>query len=216
MTAALRVARMVPWLVLPAALVAGWVHAPALLSFGLAAVALLPLAGLLGEATEQLSSRLGPMAAGLLNATCGNAAELIIAILALRKGLTAVVQASLSGSIIGNLLLVLGAAMLAGGLRHPVQKFSTLAAESQMGSLALAVFALLFPAVFFHLAQTAHHEDLAVTLSAWVAVVLLLVYAAALLFAGVHAGSGNPGRRRTHLRQDGVQPVRLGALCAAL
>jgi Ca2+:H+ antiporter len=183
MVAVRRALRLIPWLLLPAALVAGLMHAPALLRFVLAGVALLPLAGLLGEATEQLSSRLGPVAAGLLNATCGNAAELIIAVLALRRGLTEVVQASLSGSIIGNLLLVLGGAMLAGGLRHPVQKFSSLAVESQLGSLALAVFALLLPAVFFHLAQIAHHEELALTLSAWVAGVLLVVYAAALLFS---------------------------------
>jgi Ca2+:H+ antiporter len=138
---------------------------------------------LLGKATEQLSGRLGPVPAGLLNASCGNAAELIIAVLALRHGLVEVVQASLSGSIIGNLLLVLGAAMLAGGVRHPVQRFSALAAESQVGSLTLAVLALLFPAVFFHLAASSHHGALALPLSLAVAVVLLLVYGAALLFS---------------------------------
>ncbi len=175
--------KAVPWLLFPAALVAGWMHAPALVRFALAGAALIPLAGLLGQATEQISARLGPVAAGLLNATCGNAAELIIAVLALRAGLVEVVQASLSGSIIGNLLLVLGAAALAGGIKHPVQKFSALAAESQLGSLALAVFALLFPAVFFHFASTAHHESLAYPLSLMVSVVLLLVYAAALLFS---------------------------------
>ena len=175
--------RLIPWLLFPAAMAAGWTHAPAMLRFALAGAALIPLAGLLGKATEQLSARLGPVAAGLLNATCGNAAELIIAILALRRGLVEVVQASLSGSIIGNLLLVLGAAILAGGFRHPVQKFSALAAESQMGSLALAVFGLLLPAVFFHFASTAHHEDLAFPLSRAVSVVLLVVYAAALLFS---------------------------------
>jgi Ca2+:H+ antiporter len=179
----LRPLKAVVWLLFPAALVAGWMHAPALVRFALAGAALIPLAGLLGEATEQLSARLGPVAAGLLNATCGNAAELIIAVLALRAGLVEVVQASLSGSIIGNLLLVLGAAALAGGVRHPVQKFSALAAESQLGSLALAVFALLFPAVFFHFASTAHHEHLAFPLSLAVSVVLLLLYAAALLFS---------------------------------
>jgi Ca2+:H+ antiporter len=178
-----KVLKVIPWLLFPAALVAGWAHAPALLRFALAGAALIPLAGLLGKATEQLSARLGPVAAGLLNATCGNAAELIIAVLALRRGLVEVVQASLSGSIIGNLLLVLGAAAFAGGLRHPVQRFSALAAESQLGSLALAVFALLFPAVFFHFASTAHHENLAWPLSIAVSVVLLLVYAAALLFS---------------------------------
>jgi Ca2+:H+ antiporter len=175
--------RFLPWLLFPAALAAGWLQAPALLRFALAGAALVPLAGLLGEATEQLSGRLGPAAAGLLNATCGNAAELIIAVLALRHGMVGVVQASLSGSIIGNLLLVLGGAMLAGGLRHPVQRFSALAAESQVGSLTLAVLALLFPAVFFHLAAGSHRGDLALPLSLAVSVVLLLVYGAALLFA---------------------------------
>jgi Ca2+:H+ antiporter len=178
-----RVLKLLPWLAVLAAVAAGLLHAPALVRFALAGFALLPVAALLGEATEQLSARLGPVAAGLVNATCGNAAELIIAVLALRRGLVEVVQASISGSIIGNLLLVLGAAAFAGGLRFKVQKFSPLAAESQLGSLALAVFALLFPAVFFHLAKLSHREGLAQPLSLAVAVVLLVVYAAALVFA---------------------------------
>ena len=175
--------RILPWMLLPAAIVAGVVHAPALVRFVLAGAALIPVAALLGEATEQLSARLGPVAAGLLNATCGNAAELIIAVLALRRGLVEVVQASISGSIIGNLLLVLGLALVVGGARHKVQRFSPLAAESQLGSLALAVFALLLPALFFHLARLSHREDLTVPLSVVVAAVLLAVYAAALLFS---------------------------------
>ena len=173
----------VPWALLAGAVAAGLGHAPAVVRFVLAAAALVPLAKLLGDATEQLSARAGPVAAGLLNATCGNAAELIIAVFALRRGLVEVVQASLSGSIIGNLLLVLGAALLAGGVRHPVQKFSALGAESQIASLALAVFALLFPAVFFHLARLGHREDLAIPLSVSVAAVLLAVYGAALFFS---------------------------------
>ena len=177
------VVRLLPWMLLPAAVVAGMAHAPAIVRFVLAGAALIPIAALLGEATEQLSARLGPAAAGLLNATCGNAAELIIAVLALRRGLVEVVQASISGSIIGNLLLVLGLAVVAGGMKHKVQRFSPLAAESQLGSLALAVFALLLPAVFFHLARLSHHEHLAMSLSLVVAVVLLVVYAAALLFS---------------------------------
>ncbi|NWF99694.1 MAG: calcium/proton exchanger [Thermoanaerobaculaceae bacterium] len=193
--------RALPWLLLPAAMASAPLHAPAPLRFALGGAALVPLAGVLGVATEQLAARLGPVAAGLLNATCGNAAELIIAILALRRGLVAVVQASLSGSIIANLLLVLGAALLAGGLRRPVQRFSALAAESQLGSLALAVFALLLPAVFFHLASLAHREELAWPLSLGVAVVLLAVYAAALLFSlRTHrhlVGAGEGGRTLT-------------------
>jgi Ca2+:H+ antiporter len=175
--------KILPWLLFPAALLAGFLHAPPLVRFALAGAALLPLATLLGEATEQLASRMGPVAAGLLNATCGNAAELIIAVLALRQGLVGVVQASLTGSIIGNLLLVLGAAAVAGGVRHKVQRFSGLAAESQLASLALAVVALLVPAVFFHFARLSHREDLAMPLSLAVSGVLLVVYAAALLFS---------------------------------
>ncbi|HVN33409.1 MAG TPA: calcium/proton exchanger [Thermoanaerobaculaceae bacterium] len=178
-----RTLKLLPWIALPVALAAGLLHAPALVRFALAGLALLPAAALLGEATGQLSARLGPAAAGIVNATCGNAAELIIAILALRRGLVEVVQASISGSIIGNLLLVLGGAAFVGGMRFKVQKFSALAAESQLGSLALAVFALLFPAVFFHLATLSHREALARPLSVAVALVLLLVYVAALVFS---------------------------------
>ena len=91
-------------------------------------LAIIPLAGLIGEATEALADKLGPGIGGLLNATFGNAAELIIALFALFKGLDEVVKASLTGSIIGNLLLVLGASLLAGGLRYPIQRFNQTAA----------------------------------------------------------------------------------------
>jgi Ca2+:H+ antiporter len=136
----------------------------------------------------------------LVNATFGNAAELIIALLALRRGLVEVVQASLSGSIVGNILLVLGLAFLAGGLRHPVLRFSALAAESQVASLALAVCGLLLPALFFHLVRASHREDLSVPLSLGVSVVLLGVYGAALVFSlrthrdlmGTHASAEGP------------------------
>jgi len=90
-----------------------------LLVFAASSLALLPLAMWLGRATEQLAERMGEGVGGLLNATFGNAAELIIALVALRAGLHDVVEASIAGSIVGNMLLVLGAAMLAGGLRHP-------------------------------------------------------------------------------------------------
>jgi len=98
-------------------------HWGALAVFSFSALAIIPLAGLMGEATEQLASRLGAGVGGLLNATFGNAAELIIALVALEKGLYDVVKASLTGSIIGNILLVLGVSMLAGGLRREKQKF---------------------------------------------------------------------------------------------
>src|SRR3954466_6423841 len=94
------------------------------LTFSLAALGVVPLARLMGEATEQLSERTGPTWGGLLNATFGNAAELIIGVIALSKGLNEMVKASLTGSILGNLLLVAGAAMLAGGWNREKQVFS--------------------------------------------------------------------------------------------
>ena len=102
-----------------------------LLVFAAAAIAILPLAGWMGRATEQLADRSGEGVGGLLNATFGNAAELIIALAALRAGLHDVVKASIAGSIVGNILLVLGAAMLAGGLRHKEQHFNASGARER-------------------------------------------------------------------------------------
>jgi Ca2+:H+ antiporter len=107
----------------PATAVAELTGAPAVVLFVLSALAIIPLAGMIGEATEALAEQLGPGVGGLLNATFGNAAELIIAAFALVRGLDAVVKASIAGSVIGNLLLVLGASLLAGGIRHPIQRF---------------------------------------------------------------------------------------------
>src|SRR5271167_18747 len=119
-----------------------------LLIFAASCLAILPLAGWMGRATEQLAERLGEGVGGLLNATFGNAAELIIALAALRAGLHDVVKASIAGSIIGNILLVLGAAMLCGGLRHSEQHFNAAAARSHATMLTLAAIALILPAAF--------------------------------------------------------------------
>src|SRR6201995_2308278 len=119
-----------------------------LLVFVTSALAILPLAGWMGRATEQLAEHFGEGVGGFLNATFGNAAELIIALAALRAGLHDVVKASIVGSIIGNVLLVLGAAMLAGGLRHQEQRFNAVAARSQATMLVLAAIALILPAYF--------------------------------------------------------------------
>src|SRR5205814_8322852 len=99
----------------------------------------------MGRATEALAARLGAGVGGLLNATFGNAAELIIAMMALHRGLYPVVKASLTGSIIGNILLVLGAAVLAGGIRHREQHFNKVAACTQATLLTLAVIAMIMP-----------------------------------------------------------------------
>src|SRR5277367_6608911 len=119
-----------------------------LLVFIASGLAILPLAAWMGRATEHLAERMGEGIGGLLNATFGNAAELIIALAALRAGLHDVVKASIIGSIVGNILLVLGAAMLAGGLRHREQQFNPAGARSQATMLTLAAIALILPAAY--------------------------------------------------------------------
>jgi Ca2+:H+ antiporter len=152
------------------------------LIFVTACLAVIPLAGWLGHATEELARYTGEGAGGLLNATFGNAAELIIAVMAIRKGLYAVVKASLTGSIIGNILLVLGAAVLAGGLKHRHQRFNVTGARAQATLLTLAAIALVMPAAFHALAGTPNlvKED---GLSLAIACVLLIAYGLHLLFS---------------------------------
>ena len=149
--------------------------------FATSAVAILPLAAWMGRATEQLAERMGEGVGGLLNATFGNAAELIIALAALRAGLHDVVKASIAGSIVGNILLVLGASMLAGGLRYPEQHYNPAGARSQATMLTLAAIALIVPAAFQSAAGTTA-EGLG-WLSVSISVVLLLVYLLYLAFA---------------------------------
>jgi len=164
----------------PIAIAASLLHALPVLRFLMAAVAIVPLAGLMGRATEQLADRLGPGIGGLLNATFGNAAELILALFALGRGLDNVVKASLTGSIIGNLLLVLGASLLAGGFRHRTQKFNRVAAGIGSTLLVLATVGLIIPALFHHLAPTnvnqGHRLSLAVSGLLVVTYVLSLVF----------------------------------------
>src|SRR3954471_7364824 len=112
------------------------------------AIAIIPVAGWIGRATEELAARVGEGLGGLLNATFGNAAELIIAGIALSKGLTGVVKASITGSIIGNILLVLGLSILLGGIRHKEQRFNKTGARTVVISLSLAAIALIIPTVF--------------------------------------------------------------------
>ena len=117
--------------------------------FAFACVAVLPLAAWIGTATEQLAHRMGSTYGALFNATFGNFAEMVIAVFAIRAGLPDVVRASLSGAVVGNLLFVAGAAMVAGGWKRKTIKFNALAAESQAGQLILAVSAVLVPACSF-------------------------------------------------------------------
>jgi Ca2+:H+ antiporter len=155
-----------------------------LITFALSGIGVIPLAHLMGRATGQLAEQTGPTWGGLLNATFGNAAELIIAIIALCKGMNDVVKASLTGSIIGNLLLVSGAAMLVGGWRRERQVFSKVAAQTSSALLAVALAAALLPAIFnFTFARTdqnlIEHEE---AMSIGTAIVLIVVYVLGLLF----------------------------------
>ena len=159
-------------------------HGRATWVFVSACLAILPLAGWMGRATEHLAERTGEGIGGLLNATFGNAAELIIAVVALRKGMHEIVKASLTGSIIGNILLVLGVSFVAGGVRYPTQRFNSTAARTQATMLTLAAIALILPATFHFLgARTPGLLERERGLSLEIAVVLLVTYAALLLFS---------------------------------
>jgi Ca2+:H+ antiporter len=174
----LLVAVPICWLVRAFAPASPWV-------FVTAAVSLVPLAGLIGLGTEQLACRAGPALGGFLNATFGNAAELIIAIVALDDGRVALVKASISGSIVGNLLLVLGLAFFVGGLGRRSQTFHRTAATNAAALLFLAVVALVMPAVFdLSLFGTLAARPPAIDrLSLSSAVVLIAAYAGSLVYA---------------------------------
>ena len=167
-------------------------HAAPLLVFSAAALGVIPTAAVMGEATEHIAAQTGPGIGGFLNVTFGNAPELIIAFFALKEGLQEVVKASIVGSIIGNILLVMGAAMLVGGWNREKQSFNRTAANAQSAMLLLALCALILPAVF----QLVHGGGLPGVgdervdfgsdlehLSFAVALVLMVSYAAGLLFS---------------------------------
>ncbi len=165
----------------PIALVLELTHANPIAIFLTSAIAIIPLAGWMGRATEHLAEKLGQGVGGLLNATFGNAAELIIALMALRKGLFEVVKASITGSIIGNVLLVLGLSVLVGGLKYPKQVFNKTAAMLGSTMLALSAIALLMPAVF-HLLVVNKPNVREQDLSLEIAVVLMITYVLSLIF----------------------------------
>jgi Ca2+:H+ antiporter len=172
--------------------------------FIVAALSLVPAAGLIGSATESLSEHAGPTLGGFLNASFGNAAELIIAIAALRAGHTGVVKASITGSIIGNLLLVFGLSCFVGGLKHGTQKFNRTSAGTSTVMLFLATVALVMPAVLdlVSFGSLQAHPEQVDRLSFWTSIVLLLVYAAGLVFS--FSNQQNPLRRgpAEHARQQ--------------
>jgi Ca2+:H+ antiporter len=187
---------------IPVAIAVELAHANPILIFSAAALGVIPCAAVMGEATEAIAAKTGPGIGGLLNVTFGNAPELIIAFFALIEGLQEVVKASIVGSIIGNVLLVMGAAFLVGGWTRDKQTFSQTAAHAQSAMLTLALAALVFPALFQLIhggslpAVGAEHVDFGSDLeklSFGVAIVLLLSYAAGLWFSlRTHRSVFNP------------------------
>ena len=180
------VLRLVLLLGVPGSAALQWQGMSPLLVFVTACIGVLPLARLMGQATEQLAERTGPTVGGLLNATFGNAAELIIALVALNAGLVDLVKASITGSILGNLLLILGLSLIAGGTRTPILKFSRTSAGMGSAMLALAVVGLVFPALLHGLhpgVQTARFKLSELGLSEAVAVILATTYGFSLLFS---------------------------------
>ncbi len=177
---------------IPVAVALDLAGAPATAIFAASALGIVPTAALMGRATEELAARSGPGVGGLLNVTFGNAPELIIALFALGKGLQEVVKASIIGSIIGNILLVLGAAMLAGGIGREKQFFSRTGASVQTSMLMLAAAALVMPAIFELVEgqglprpgeQAVHYGGTVEHLSLAVAIVLGVTYVVGLFFS---------------------------------
>lgn len=150
--------------------------------FVTACLAIVPLAAFMGEATEEIAVVVGPNLGGLLNATFGNATELILAFIALKSGLVEVVKATITGSIISNLLLVMGFAMLLGGLRYKEQEFQTTVASTNASLMNLAVIALLVPTAVQY-TSTGIEKSTLQNLSVAVAVILVIVYGLTLLFS---------------------------------
>jgi Ca2+:H+ antiporter len=215
---------LVPFI--PIAVALELTHASASIIFTASALGVIPTAALMGRATEELAARSGPGIGGLLNVTFGNAPELIIAFFALREGLHEVVKASLVGSILGNILLVMGAAMLVGGVRRERQRFDATAAQAQSLMLLLASVALVMPAVFELVIggslplptdrNDRFPSDLE-TMSALVACVLLASYAAGLLFSlKTHRDLFNPAHGADDHIGAEVWSVRKSVIALAL
>jgi Ca2+:H+ antiporter len=198
---------------IPIAIVLDLVHAGAAPIFFSSALGVIPTAALMGRATEELANRSGPGIGGLLNVTFGNAPELIIAFFALIKGLQEVVKASLVGSILGNILLVMGFAMFVGGLKRQRQQFARTAANTQSLMLLLASVALIMPAIFELViggglpnptAESKRFPSDLETMSLLVSVVLLGTYVAGLWFSlKTHRDLFNPGHEGGgHVAED--------------
>ncbi|PSB29951.1 calcium/proton exchanger [Stenomitos frigidus] len=167
---------------IPISVAAEYLHWDALVVFVTSAIAIIPLAIWLSTATEEVAVATGPSIGGLLNAVFGNATELIIALSALRAGLVDIVKASITGTIISNLLLVMGLSMFLGGLRYKEQEFQPIVARVSGSTMTLAVTAIVLPAMVISTSNVV--DPVAISrLSITVAIVLIVVYALTLLFS---------------------------------
>ncbi|AQR95770.1 calcium/proton exchanger [Clostridium saccharoperbutylacetonicum] len=168
---------------IPISFIAEFLHVSPAIMFVLAALSIIPLAGLMGEGTEEISFYSGPKIGGFLNGTFGNATELIISFFALRQGLFEVVKSSIAGAVIGNILLVLGASMLAGGLKYKTQSFNKKVVEVSSSMLLFAVVGLCVPALFTHTVDPSLLNTRYEGLSIVVAVIMLIIYVLSLVFS---------------------------------
>ena len=210
--------KSIRWLLVfvPVAILAEVLHGSALLVFVTSALAVIPLAGLLGEATEVLAERTGPRVGGLLNATLGNAAELIITIFAIRAGLLELVKASIIGSILGNLLLVLGMSILAGGLVNGLQKFDRSHVGLDATLTILVVIAISVPSIFNAAIEPdkTRVEELSLTTAA----AMLVIYGLSILHAlrrPREEAEAGPEVKPTHTGPRWSVRMSLGVLAAA-
>ncbi|MFL5843889.1 MAG: calcium/proton exchanger [Solirubrobacteraceae bacterium] len=211
---------------IPLAIALDVAHAGSVVIFASSALGVIPTAALMGKATEELAARSGPGIGGLLNVTFGNAPELIIALFALNAGLHEVVKASIIGSILGNVLLVLGAAMVVGGAKRDKQTFSASAATAQSAMLLLAAAALIMPAIYELVegsglpspgAERINYDATVEHLSAAVAVVLILTYVAGLFFSlRTHRDLFNPDHGDAEDHAEEPWSVRKSVIALAL
>lgn len=168
-------------LAIPLSLIADLFHWGTVWIFAFSSLAVIPLAALIGESTEALAAYTGPKIGGLLNATLGNAAELIITIMAIRQGLLELVKASITGSIIGNLLLVMGFSMLLGGLKNGIQRFDRQQASNHAVLLVVVIVALIIPSFFSHSIGSEGSWGVE-SLSLGVAAVMIALYIVGLIY----------------------------------
>lgn len=168
---------------IPISFIAKFMNASGSVMFILSCLSIIPLASLMGEGTEEISFYSGPKIGGFLNGTFGNATELIISFFALKQGLFDIVKSSIAGAVIGNVLLVVGASMLAGGLKFKTQKFNEKVSEVTSSMLLFAVLGLCIPALFTHTVDPALLNTRYEGLSVFVAVVMIIIYILSLVFS---------------------------------